>query len=600
MGIIHLLKKHNMYKLCALIGASAAVANGPGITVSVSQEGINNAKNVAVPYIFNIIKDIKVPQVNFDGGFLKNIAIALPQPPISDIELNTDHATNGAELVATGVTAHLTADFSYTYWITVTGSADVKVNKMGIDLEIDISEQAGTPSTELAPKLKVQKSDININSDDLDITLSGSLVAKIASVFIPLFKSTIIPLVVKQVQAQIVTVIDTTVNQDLVVYGSEETIPYLAGVTADYAQYGKGATFTADNIFEMSVAGKFYNKNVATPSTYSPVAFPARTVGGESAQGFLSEYTVNTLLEAAFSTQNTLDITYLLSKLNVTVTTDNLGVVVPEILTKYGSASMDHVIVPEPELVPPSPYHLDLNTHDVPKSISASKIHAMLLETFDTNKCDILFKTNSWTFICKNYSNNELINFNVRLYNTSSNIYKLEFRLRDGDRLSYYELMNSMKVDLNLPTNNVSFGYSHFNNSIATNNNNTNNNTATTSSNTSDSKAAPSEEDIKSVVKMVDSKFIDVKIEGLKLAFTFCSNQIILPTFVSHSGIAAILTATNGKRKKCYGNSKMWCFCFTHVLQHRYQRWLRSLVESTGRRLDFVTSRTHVSCCCNR
>merc|ERR1712166_930638 len=310
MGIIHLFLK--MFKLVTLVATAAAAATGPGITVSISKEGLNDAKNVAVPYIFNIIKDIQVPQVNFDGGFLKNIAIALPQPPISDIELNTDHATNGAELVATGVTAHLTADFSYTYWITVTGSADVKVNKMGVDLEIDISEQAGTPSTELAPKLKVQKSDININSDDLDITLSGSLVAKIASVF------------------------DTTVNQDLVVYGSEETIPYLAGVTADYAQYGKGATFTADNIFEMSVAGKFYNKNVATPSTYSPVAFPARTVGGESAQGFLSEYTVNTLLEAAFSTQNTLDITYLLTKLNVTVTTDNLGVVIPEILTKYG------------------------------------------------------------------------------------------------------------------------------------------------------------------------------------------------------------------------------------------------------------------------
>merc|ERR1712166_936901 len=336
MGIIHLLKKHNMYKLCALIGASAAVANGPGITVSVSQEGINNAKNVAVPYIFNIIKDIKVPEVTFDGGFLKNIAIALPQPPISDITLNTDHASNGAELIADGVTAHMTADFSYTYWITVTGSADIKVNKMAIDMEIDVSEQPGTPSTEMAPKLKVQKSDITINPDDLDITLSGSLVAKIASVFIPLFKSTIIPLVVKQVQAQITTVVDTTINADLVQYGNQETIPYLAGVTADYAQYGKGATFTADNIFEMSVAGKFYNENVATPSTYSPVAFPARTVGGESAQGFLSEYTVNTLLEAAFSTQNTLDITYLLPKLNVTVTTDNLGVVIPEILTKYG------------------------------------------------------------------------------------------------------------------------------------------------------------------------------------------------------------------------------------------------------------------------
>jgi hypothetical protein len=186
-----------MFKLAALVATAAAAATGPGVTVSISQDGINNAKNVAVPYIFNIIKDIKVPQVDFDGGYLKNIAIALPQPPINDITLKTDHATNGAELVADGVTAHLTADFSYTYWITVTGSADVKVNKMAIDMEIDVSEQAGTPSTEMAPKLKVQKSDITINSDDLDISLSGSLVAKIASVFIPLFKSTIIPLVVK-------------------------------------------------------------------------------------------------------------------------------------------------------------------------------------------------------------------------------------------------------------------------------------------------------------------------------------------------------------------------------------------------------------------
>jgi len=91
----------------------------------------------------------------------------------------------------------MTADFSYTYWITVTGSADIKVNKMAIDMEIDLSEQPGTPSTEMAPKLKVQKSDITINPDDLDITLTGSLVAKIASVFIPLFKSTVVPLVIK-------------------------------------------------------------------------------------------------------------------------------------------------------------------------------------------------------------------------------------------------------------------------------------------------------------------------------------------------------------------------------------------------------------------
>jgi len=64
---------------------------------------------------------------------------------------------------------------------------------------------------------------------------------------------------------------------------------------------------------------------------------PVRDAVGQAAQGSLSEYTLNTLMESAYSTQNTLDITYLLSKLNVTVTTDNMGVLVPEILKKYGS-----------------------------------------------------------------------------------------------------------------------------------------------------------------------------------------------------------------------------------------------------------------------
>jgi hypothetical protein len=87
----------------------------------------------------------------------------------------------------------------------------------------------------------------------------------------------------------------------------------------------------------MSVLGYFYNKNVKTPSKYTPVSFPVRKEGGQAGQGYLSEYTLNTLMESGFSTGNTLDITYLLSKLGVTVTTDNLGLVIPEILTKYGS-----------------------------------------------------------------------------------------------------------------------------------------------------------------------------------------------------------------------------------------------------------------------
>jgi len=43
------------------------------------------------------------------------------------------------------------------------------------------------------------------------------------------------------------------------------------------------------------------------------------------------------MFEAAFSTGNELDITELLSKLNITVTTDDIEVAIPGIVAKYGS-----------------------------------------------------------------------------------------------------------------------------------------------------------------------------------------------------------------------------------------------------------------------
>jgi hypothetical protein len=67
--------------------------------------------------------------------------------------------------------------------------------------------------------LTVQKFNVNINPDDIDIVLSGSLVAKIASVFIPLFKSTLIPMIVNDLIKTVTTTINTTVDQDLALYG---------------------------------------------------------------------------------------------------------------------------------------------------------------------------------------------------------------------------------------------------------------------------------------------------------------------------------------------------------------------------------------------
>ena len=70
----------------------------------------------------------------------------------------------------------------------------VNIKKMGLNAILDIGTQQGINQPyDLAPSVKVGALDVSLNPNDIDITLDGSLVSKIASIFIPLIKSTIIP-----------------------------------------------------------------------------------------------------------------------------------------------------------------------------------------------------------------------------------------------------------------------------------------------------------------------------------------------------------------------------------------------------------------------
>jgi len=99
------------------------------------------------------------------------------------------------------------------------------------------------------------------------------------------------------------------------------------------------AQVTDKSTFEMAVNGTFYNSNKTAASVYpAPVAWPVRNPSGRSLQGHLTEWTVNTALEAGFSTDNTLDVTTILHQLlGLNVTTSDLGTVVPQLITKYGA-----------------------------------------------------------------------------------------------------------------------------------------------------------------------------------------------------------------------------------------------------------------------
>lgn len=130
---------------------------------------------------------------------------------------------------------------------------------MGADIELDISTQPGTPSYDVAPLLSVKNAKINLNSDDIDIDLKGDgFVTKIASILIPLLKSSVIPTVVSQVEDQVKQIVSQQLDDDLKKYGTQFTIPYLAGVTLDYGQMTSGPTIQ-DDVFTMSLNGTFFD-----------------------------------------------------------------------------------------------------------------------------------------------------------------------------------------------------------------------------------------------------------------------------------------------------------------------------------------------------
>lgn len=267
--------KYSKYLLtfAALSAKATPSTQGPGIGISVSEDGVNRGINVIIPYIFQYIGDISVPEVDFDGGYLKNIKMHIEEPAGDDVKLGFVHENNGAEFTVNNAKCDITSDFHYKWgFISVDGKADIKINKAAIDIELDSSTQESTPSYELAPKLDTKKFTIDLNPNDIDITLTGGFVAKIANILIPTLKNSVIPDVIKQVESQVPTIINGQVDDDLKIYGSQQEIPFLGGVTADYAQVG-GPQFTDSSIFQMGLNGTFFDKNNVKAPTGSPAAF---------------------------------------------------------------------------------------------------------------------------------------------------------------------------------------------------------------------------------------------------------------------------------------------------------------------------------------
>jgi len=88
---------------------NVATAATTGAKASMDMDIIKEAKDVYFSYILNILKKVDIPDISFDGGYIKGNSFALTDTP-KNVYFDTDVRDNGFELTCNDLEASFTSN----------------------------------------------------------------------------------------------------------------------------------------------------------------------------------------------------------------------------------------------------------------------------------------------------------------------------------------------------------------------------------------------------------------------------------------------------------------------------------------------------------
>ena len=102
-------KKSLLLTVLGLVSTNCLNADTtPGIAYSASIQGINTVNNIVIPYVFEAIDQVKIPDQKFDGGSATNIKFNLSPPAdLSQVKFTLDTANNGLDFASSGIFAQI-------------------------------------------------------------------------------------------------------------------------------------------------------------------------------------------------------------------------------------------------------------------------------------------------------------------------------------------------------------------------------------------------------------------------------------------------------------------------------------------------------------
>ena len=199
----------------AALAISTAYSVEAGIAFGIDDSVIQNLKKVAVPVIVETINEMDFPEMKNDQGYVKDIKINLQIPADYDVNINFDQKDNAVVLDMNHIKGEFSGKFSYwwLYMFPVWGNFKATITGDGASIATTtIMDSQHLTNGKDVLKINMSDFELDIDSDNLDIEVDGTLIADFISFFIWMFKWIIVPIVIGDINSQVPAAINSNIN----------------------------------------------------------------------------------------------------------------------------------------------------------------------------------------------------------------------------------------------------------------------------------------------------------------------------------------------------------------------------------------------------
>lgn len=212
--------------------------------------------------IVETLNNLQIPDINSDDGkdYLHGNHVTVNQAS-SDVTFAVDTAKNALTLTMNNLSANFYSDsFRAHSWIFVaTGHTEVDMDTVNIGMGLSFSTET-TSDGKVVPKVEAVDVVVDINRDDISISIWGNIWADFAAAFEIFFKSTVVGLIQDTVRDTLTTTIPDYLNTEFKTMDGTFLIPGTQYWDIDWQT--PEAAIVTDTSFELGVKGIAYDSQI--------------------------------------------------------------------------------------------------------------------------------------------------------------------------------------------------------------------------------------------------------------------------------------------------------------------------------------------------